>query len=144
MRHIIFRLLATLVLIAAVAGIGVLAYNAGMAHQTAVSAQAPTTQNGSPSYPVYGVPMWPFPFLGLGFFGLLAVFFLFFVAFGALRFVLWGPRFGWHHRWRRYGPWGEREAGEHFPIPPMMAEMHRRMHAADSEKPADQTTQKED
>ena len=144
MRHITFRILAGLVLIAAVAGIAVLTYNAGVAHQAAISAQTQTAQNGSPSYPVYAVPMWrPFPFFGLGFFGLLAAFFLFFVAFGALRFVLWGPRFGWHRRWHGYGPWGERGTGEDFPIPPMMAEMHRRMHAADSEKPSDQATQKQ-
>ena len=142
MRHIIFRLLAALVLIAAVAGIGVLAYNAGVAHQTAISAQAPAAQTGSPSYPVYPL-WWPFPFFGFGFFGLLALFFLVSIAFGAFRMMLFGPRFGWHRRWRSYGSWGERGTSEDFTIPPMMAEMHRRMHAADSEKPADQATQKQ-
>ncbi len=144
MRHIFFRILAGLVLIAAVAGIGVLAYNAGAAHQAAITTASPVqgSQTGSP---VVLTPFWwPFPFLGFGFFGLLGLFFLFWVAFGALRFLFWGPRFGWR-RWQRgYGHWGERGSGEDYPIPPMMAELHRRMHSADREstgKSADQSTQ---
>lgn len=137
MRHITLRILAGLVLIAAIAGVALLAYNAGVAHGQAISAITPGAQTGGQPYVV--PYWWPFPFFGFGFFGLLAVIFLFFMAFGALRFVLWGPRFGWR-RWHR-GYWGERGSGEEFPIPPMMSEMHRRMHAAEGEKPADQSTQ---
>ncbi len=142
MRHITLRILAALVLIAALAGVAVLAYNAGAAHQAAIATPATGGQTGSPAYPVYGVPLWwPFPFLGFGFFGILAVFFLIAIAFSALRFVLWGPRFGWRRWHRGYGHWGERANGEDIPIPPMMAELHRRMHEADQGKPADPSTQ---
>jgi len=143
MRHIFFRLLAGLLLLAAIAGIALLAYNAGVTHGQALGAVAPATQNSGQVYPVYPF-WWPFPFFGFGFFGLLAAFFLFWIAFAALRFALWGPRFGWH-RWRRgYGYWGERGSGEEPSIPPMMAELHRRMHEAEGSKPADQPTQKAD
>ncbi len=143
MRHITLRIIAGLVLIAAIAGIAVLAYNAGVAHGQALSAVAPTTQSGGQVYPFYPF-WWPFPFFGLGIFGVLAAVFLFFLAFGALRFVLWGPRWGWRRWHRGYGYWGERGTGEEPPIPPMMAEMHRRMHAEDEGKSAGPSTQKTD
>jgi hypothetical protein len=139
MRHIFFRLFAGLVLIAAIVGIGVLAYNAGIAHQAAITPTGGAQTN--PVIPAYTY-WWPFPFFGLGFFGLIAVFFLLSIAFSALRFMLWGPRWGWHRWHRGYGNWGERGEGEQPPIPPMMAEMHRRMHAADQGQSTGQDTQK--
>jgi hypothetical protein len=141
MKHIVFRILFALVLIAAIAGIAFLTYNAGVAHGTSLNVQSPTGQNGSQSYPIYGIPFWwPFPFFGFGFLGLLALLFLLSMAFGAARLMLFGPRFGWHMMHRRVGNWGDRGSGEG--IPPMFAEMHRRMHAAEEEKSTDQTTQK--
>jgi hypothetical protein len=141
MKHIGFRIFFALVLIAAIGGIAFLAYNAGVTHGTVSTIQAPTSQNGSQSYPVYATPYWnPFPFFGFGFFGLMAIFFLFWVAFGAVRFVLFGPRFGWHRMQRRYGGWGDQGSGGE--IPPMFTEMHRRMHAAEEGKPSDQAAQK--
>ncbi len=140
MRHITLRILAALILLAALAGVALLAYNAGVSHQVAV---APTTggQTGSPVYPFY---WWPFPFFGFGFFGLIAAFFLFWIAFGALRFLFWGPRWGWRRWHRGYGYWGQRgegQEGEDMPIPPMMAELHRRMHEADDKKSSGQSPQ---
>ncbi len=140
MKHIGLRIFFALVLIAAIAGIAFLAYNAGVTHGTSLNVQIPTGQNGSPSYPIYGIPFWPYPFFGFSFFGLLGSLFLLFVAFGAFRMMLFGPRFGWHRMQRRYGAWGDRDSGEG--IPPMFAEMHRRMHAAEEGKSADQATQK--
>ena len=139
MRHITLRILAALVLLAAIAGVALLAYNAGTAHQAAIVTQTPGGQTSSPAYPFY---WWPFPFFGFGFFGLIAVFFLVSIAFGALRMLVWGPRWGWRRWHRGYGHWGERGEGDEYPIPPMMSEMHRRMHEAESAKPADQGTQK--
>ncbi len=140
MRNIFFRLLAFVLVLAAIGGIAFLAYNAGVTHGQAITAQLPAGQSGSQANPVYAVPYWfPFPFFGFGFFGFVAVFFLFFVIFGALRFALWGPRYGWHRMGRRYGPWGEGNSNQD--IPPMMAELHRRMHAADEAKSPDQPTQ---
>ncbi len=140
MRHITLRIIAGLVLIAAIAGIAVLAYNAGSAHQAAITVQTPGTQTGGTVYPGYG--WWPVPFLGFGFFGIFAAFFLFWLVFAALRFVLWGPHWGWRRWHRGYGYWGARGEGEEPPIPPMMAEMHRRMHQADEGKATDPSTQK--
>ena len=141
MKHITLRILSGLVLIAVIAGIAFLAYNAGVTRGTGATIQVPTGQNGSPSYPVYGMPLWwPFPFFGFSLFGLLALFFLLSVAFGAARLMLFGPRYGWHMMHRRYGNWDDRDSSKD--IPPMFAEMHRRMHAADEDKSADQVGQK--
>ncbi len=131
MKHIVFRLIFAIVLIAAIAGIGVLAYNAGITRGEALSAAAPATTANSPAYPAYPY-WWPFPFFGFGFFGILALFFLIFIVFGAARRMVWGPRFGGHWMHRRYGPWGE--TGSEEGIPPMFAEMHRRMHEAEDKK----------
>ena len=140
MRHIFYRIVAGLVLIAAIAGIAFIAYSAGVTRGEAINAQVPVTQSGGQVYPVYGPAFWwPFPIFG--FFGWLAVIFLFFLALGAARRMLWGPRFGWHRMYRSYGPWREKEQGED--IPPYITEIHRRMHAADQEKPADPAAQKE-
>ncbi len=119
MRHIFFRLLAALILVAAIAGIALLAYNAGVAHQVALSPTTPGTQGSGQVAPYYGFPFWwPFPFFGFGFFGLVAAFFLFWIAFGALRFVFWGPRTGWRRWHHGYGYWGQREEGNEPPSRP--------------------------
>jgi hypothetical protein len=138
MKYITLRIVAGLVLLAALAGVALLAYNAGAAHQVAITAQTPTVPTGSSAYPIF---WWPFPFFGFGFLALLVVFFLVSIAFGALRMMLWGPRFGWRRWHRGYGFWGERGSGED--IPPMFSELHRRMHQADEGKAASQPTQKQ-
>ncbi len=137
MRNIFFRVVAFLVLIAAIGGIAFLAYNAGITHGQAITATLPVGQTAAQFYPV---PYWfPFPFFGFGIFGFFALIFLFFVIFGAFRMMLWGPRWGWRRMGHRYGTWGEGNSGQD--IPPMMAELHRRMHAADEAKPSDQPGQ---
>ncbi len=137
MRNVYFRLFFGLVLIAAIVGVGLLAYNAGIVRGEALSAAAPAGQTTNPTYPG---PFfwWPFPFFG--FFGLIALFFLVSIVFRAARFMIWGPRYGWHWMNRRYGRWGDPGSGEG--IPPMMAEMHRRMHEAEQKSADNQTTQK--
>ncbi|OGO25611.1 MAG: hypothetical protein A2136_11155 [Chloroflexi bacterium RBG_16_54_11] len=143
MKYIVFRILSGLVLMAVIAGIAILAYNAGVAHGTSLTEAASAGQSGAQSYPLYGGHFWwPFPFFGFGFFGLLAVLFLLSIAFGAFRYMLFGPRFGWHRLHHRYGIWDDKGAGDD--VSPMFAEMHRRVHAAEGEKPADQATQKKE
>jgi hypothetical protein len=117
------RLISALVLIAAIAGIAFFAFQAGVAQGSPVTIEAPSGQAVPAPYPYYGYGM-PFhrPW-GFGFFGFLFTFFLIFLAFRALRFLFWGPRWGWgpHH----YGPWGRRwENG----MPPMFEEWHKRAH----------------
>jgi len=127
-RHIVFRILAGLVLLAAIAGLGFFAYQAGVAHGAAANIQTPAVQ--------YGHFMW---FPGFGLFGVLFAFFLLFMAFGALRRMIWGPRWGMrymrHGPMGHYGPWGEG-------VPPMFAEMHRRAHATPGWDKAPEENQK--
>ena len=113
-----------LLVIAGAAAIGIGAYNAGVAHGIANSAQAlAAPPAGAPPY----VYVWPRPY-GFGFFPFfpfLFVFFLFFV----LRGLLWrGPwRAGWDCR---YG------------VRPAFEEWHRRAHGEQppSTPPAGRTT----
>ena len=116
-----FRIIAGLVLIAAVAGIAFFAFNAGVATHV----QLPATTNGQVPAPYYGYGFWhPFPFFGLGCFGPLFALLLLFIALRAISFIFWGPRWGHMHRahWHRHG-WDE-EGG----VPPMFQEWHDRAH----------------
>ena len=145
-KHIVFRILAALVLLAAIAGIASFAFNAGMARGVALNVQVPAAGQAVPSFG-YGLPymMHPMPFIGFGFLGLLFPLFLVFLAFGAARRMMWGPRFGWRHMHGMHsmqaGGCAENGSASGEFVPPMFAEFHRRAHAA-SEKPADSDTQK--
>jgi len=132
MKSITFRIIAGLVLLAAIVGIGFFAYNAGVARGTVVNLPAAGTTNAQP-YPYFGHAraFWgPFPFFGFGCFGPLLALFLVFLAFGAFRRLLWGPRWGWHHMHHRH--WMGEEGEES--LPPFFQEWHRRAHG---EPPAD-------
>ncbi len=116
---IVFRILAGLVLVAAIAGIAFFAFNAG----AATHIQLPANPSGQTPYPAYGYPYWhPFPFFGFGCFGPLLALLLLFLAFRAFSFLFWGPRWGHMHRRWRHG-WDE-EGG----VPPMFREWHDRAH----------------
>jgi hypothetical protein len=117
-----FRVLAALVLIAAVAGVAFFAFNAGVATHV----ELPAGGNGQAPYPYYGYGFWhAFPFFGFGCFGPLIALFLLFLAFRAISFLFWGPRWGYgghmHRGYCRHG-WGENG------VPPMFQEMHDRAH----------------
>ncbi len=136
-RSIFFRIVMALVLIGAIAGIGLFAYYAGNAHGLAQNVQVEAgTAPTAPLPYYYGYPYGPhfFGFGGLGLLGCLVPLFLIFLAFSALRGLFWfGPR-RWH--FRHHGPWGmhsESEPGDWDKgVPPMFEEWHRRSH----EKPA--------
>jgi hypothetical protein len=124
------RLIAVLVLIAAIAGIAYFAFQAGVAQGSPITIEAPSGENAPMPYPYYG---WGMPYhrpwgFGFGFFGFLILLFLFFLALRAFRFLFWGPRWGWgHHR----GPWGRHwENG----VPSMFEEWHKRAHGQSEEK----------
>jgi hypothetical protein len=131
-KHIVFRIIAGLVLLAAIAGIAFFAYQAGVTHGVAANIQLPVTGDRVPFYPHFGMH----PFMGLGLFGVLFGFFLLCLAFGAMRRMIWGPRWGMRHM--GYGPMGHSPMG-HGPwgegVHPMFAEMHRRAHAAEAGEP---------
>jgi hypothetical protein len=121
-NNVVFRLVSALVLIAAIAGIGYFAFQAGVAQGSPITIEAPSGQSVPMPYGYYG---WGMPYhrpFGFGFLGFLLVLFLFFAALRAFRFALWGPRWGGGH----HGPWrhGWREAD----IPPMFEEWHKRAH----------------
>ena len=120
-RNIVFRIIAGLVLLAAIAGIAFFAYQTGVTHSTAASIQLPVTQSGQPVQSYY----WH-PFFGVDIFSLLFDFFLLLLAFSAMRHLIFGPRWGWRHMAHgsiRHGPWSE-------DVPPMFDEWHRRAHAS--------------
>ncbi len=139
-KHIVLRILAGLVLLAALAGIGFFAYQAGVAHGVAANIQVPAADTTGSPYLFHGMPyghfMW---FPGFGLFGLLIPLFLLFLAFGAMRRLIWGPRWGWRHMHGSMGHHGPWEEGVH----PMFAEMHRRAHATPGwdKQPEDKKTE---
>ncbi|HEY2980957.1 MAG TPA: hypothetical protein VGJ22_07250 [Anaerolineales bacterium] len=122
------RIVAALVLVAAIAGIGFFAYQAGVAQGSPVTIQAPAGEPVPAPYPYYGYGM-PFhhPFgFGFGCFGLLLPLFLLLIALKAFRVMLWGPRWGhMHHN----GPWGRHSEGG----PPFFEEWHKRAHGEQPE-----------
>ena len=132
-NNVALRIIAALVLVAAVAAIGFFAFQAGVAQGSPVTIQAPSGQSApAPApYPYYGWG-WGMPFhrpfgFGFGCFGFLIVLFLFFLALRSMRMLFWGPRWGWgHHRhgWHGHGPWGQWENG----VPPTFEEWHKRAH----------------
>jgi hypothetical protein len=130
-RHIGLRIIAGLVLLAALAGIAFFAYQAGVSQ--GVVSQLPagsTLPDGSAlpgTVPQSGYyPGWHYGRAGL-FFGpflllrCLVALFLFGLAFSAFRLLLWGPRWAMHRRgmWGHgpwgHGPWGRGPWGEHAP-----------------------------
>lgn len=118
-KHIVFRILSGLVLLAVIAGIAFFAFNAGLARGSAELAQVPAGQMGR--LPFFWHPGF---FLGFGILPVLGPLFLLFLAFGAFRRMMWGPRWGRHAGGpgHMHGPWGEG-------VPPMFSEWHRKAHA---------------
>jgi hypothetical protein len=123
---IVFRIVAGLVLLAAIAGVGFLAFNAGVTSQV----QTQASGSGQVPYPFHGYGFWhPFPFFGFGCLGPLLGLLLVFLALRAFGALFWGPRWGhWGHMHR-----GWRHGGGDDDVPPMFREWHDRAHGATSE-----------
>ncbi len=125
--RIIFRILATVILIAILAGFGVMVYNAGVASGLAASGNLPApSQAPAPYYYGYGpfLRPWGFGFFPFGFLIPLLFFFLIIALFRGLFFRSWGgPR---RHGW-----------GGPYDVPPTFEEWHRRAHEAAANRSED-------
>jgi len=127
--RILWRVLAALVLLAAIVGIGVYAYNIGMTQGLAQKVQVPAVEPGRMVYPYFGHPFFGF---GFGLLGCLIPLFLLFLVFASLRTLFWHGPMGWRHMHR--GRWGWRD-GEGKDLPPFFEEWHRRAHAGPENEP---------
>jgi hypothetical protein len=127
--RIFWRVLAVVVLLAAIAGIGVYAYNLGAAQGLAQKVPAQMGETVPMPYLVYGHPFFGF---GFGLIGCLVPLFLLFLAFGSLRALFWHAPIGWSRMYhRRHWDWRDDKNRD---VPPFFAEWHRRAHA-DPEEP---------
>jgi hypothetical protein len=129
--RILWRVLVVIVLIAAILGIGVYAYNVGIAQGLAQKVQVQAAPSVKMPMMYYGHPFPGFGF-GFGLLGCLIPLFLLFLVFGSLRFLFWRGSMGWgrmhHRRWN----WQDENGKD---VPPFFAEWHRRAHASpDQEK----------
>ena len=131
-RSIVFRIVSALVLLGAVIGLGVFAYQAGMTHGLALTGQVSVGEAPEVPFQHYGLP-YRMPFFGFPGFGLLsclAPLFFLCLAFAALRGLFGFRRHGWHAM--HYGPWGmhakDQNGAPGRGVPPMFEEWHRRAH----------------
>ena len=125
--RILWRVLVALVLVAAIVGIGVYAYNIGMAQGLAQKVAVPSGGVPQMPYPYYGHPFFGF---GFGFLGCLIPLFLLFIVFGSLRALFWHGPMGWRHMHRRNWGWHDENDKD---VPPFFSEWHRRAHGEPDE-----------
>lgn len=127
---------AALVLLGLVAGVGALAYNAGVTQGMWVASNvAPAAPGGTtvPAAPYYAPWMFHRPFgFGFGILACLVPFFLLLVFFAMMRFIFGGPR--WRHGWGGPGMKGNGNP-EDGTFPPHVAEWHRKLHEQDNVSP---------
>jgi hypothetical protein len=139
-KSILLRFVMALILIAAIVGLGVYAYQAGVTHGMAVNIQTSESETPQLLYPpmMYGHP---FGWGGYGFLSCLVPFFLLCLAFFAIRVLFWPRPFGWHSMHRRMGGMGPMAAGcePGHRVPPFFEEWHRQAHG---EAPAEQAENK--
>ena len=125
--RILWRVLVALVLIAAIIGIGVYAYNIGMAQGLAQKVQVPAGESIRIPYMQYGPPFFGF---GFGLLGCLVPLFLLCLVFASMRALFWHGPMGWRHMHRRHWDWqDEKDKG----VPSFFAEWHRRAHGEPEE-----------
>ena len=129
--RILWRVLVVIVLIAAILGIGVYAYNIGMAQGLAQKVQAPAVGSVPMPYLYYGHP---FPGFSFGLLGCLVPLFLLFLIFGSLRLLFWHGSMGLGHMHRRHRDWRNDNGKD---VPPFFAEWHRRAHAGPEQEKKD-------
>jgi hypothetical protein len=131
--RIFWRILAALVLIAAVAGIGFYAYSLGMTQGLAQKVAPATSVTVPGPYMMY--PWHPFFGFGWGPLGCLIPLFLLFLVFGSFRAIFWHGPMGWRRHMMHHGHWNHDENDKDKDLPPFFAEWHRRAHGEPEEEP---------
>ena len=124
--RVVVGILLAIVLIVGAVVLGSYAYSIGVSQGLATSGKLPATGVAPVPYPYYG-PFFLHPFgWGFGLLGCLFPLLFFLLFFSLIRFVIWGPRWGWrHHRhWDRDGR----------DVPPMVEDWHRKMHEPQPEQ----------
>ena len=119
----VLRVLFALVVIAALAGLGVYVYNAGVAQGMATSGKIVVPESGVAPYPYYGGPFFFRPF-GFGFAGCLFPLLFIFLALVLLRGFFW----------RGHGAWGGHRGHWEKGVPPLFEEWHRKAHEPQTTK----------
>jgi hypothetical protein len=132
--RIFWRILAALVLIAAVVGIGFYAYSLGVSQ--ALVQKLPAAQVAPVPAP-YFYPMHPFFGFGWGPLGCLVPLFLLFLVMGSFRALFWHGPMGWRHMHRRHWGWHDENGKDGKDVPPFFEEWHRRVHGEPEDKPAE-------
>ncbi len=126
--RIVLRVLFVLVVLAAVAGVGVYAYNIGVAQGLAGNAGLAAPAPGVTPHLYYGRPFFFGPF-GFGFAGCFFPLLLILLGVLLLRGLFWRGR--WGHGYWGHGPHGHWEQG----VPPMFEEWHRKAHEPQPQQP---------
>ncbi len=128
-RRFMTGLLFVVVLLVAVTGVGLVAFNMGMAQGVAQSVQLSDGGTAVRSVPYMFYPRpWGF---GLGFGGVFVFLLFLFLVFGLARRLMWG---GAYRGWRMHGGpgrWSDDPAHE-TRVPPFFEEWHRQAHAQQS------------
>ncbi len=113
----VLQVMAALVLIVALGGLGVFVYNAGVAQGLAASGKLVVPEGGVAPYPYVAGPFWYRPW-GFGFVGCLFPLAFIFLALVLLRGLFWRGHAAWHGH---HGHWDK-------DVPPMFEEWHRKAH----------------
>jgi len=126
-RNTIFKIIAAVLLIGVIVGVGAFAYRAGMSQNLAIDPQ----QFDGGKFPM--APHMVYGHRGFHPGGFLIPFFLILLVFGAIRTLFWGRPRRWHHmhayRAMKGAGYGNCDRG----LPPMFDEWHRRAHEQESE-----------
>ncbi|MCD4671042.1 MAG: hypothetical protein K8R77_00130 [Anaerolineaceae bacterium] len=131
-RNIIGKIIVAVLLVGAIAGLGVFAYRAGMAQ--GLGLEPLQLQDGR--FPMTPSVHYGHPMMSIG--RVLGALFLTMLVFGAIRTLLWGGPRRWH---RMHGRWGMPPMAAHgdwaCSVPPVFEEWHRQAHAKETDKAAE-------
>lgn len=122
-----FSLAGFVLIVLAAAGIGYLAYNAGVSEGVAQAADLPEAERPPAYYPPYAYR----PFAGFGLLGCLVPLLIVFLLFGGMRMLFAPWRMGPWGRWG--GGWGHQHPERWNRFREKAEQWHREMHEAEQE-----------